>query len=408
MPRPAQPWLIRATHWANLVLFTVMAGSGLRILIAYPFLGPRGEPYGWYPLQGVAPPDALTIGGWLAGARHWHFAFAWLFVANALVYVAYLFASGEWRRRLFFPRRDARNAWGTVLHDLRLRKDAPPPVGLYNGMQRLAYTGGPRDGAARSSSPGLAMYKPVQLPRLTALLGGYDVARAIHLLVLVALALFTVVHVIQVLLHPRTLADMTVGRGERRRRRRHERGRRRRIAVTLARAGLRGPAAARGRARRRSACDSSRPHAGFLGLMERVNERFQRALFDPSRLAPELGEDEESAPGALPGVQDLEAVPGRARRLGARRGRPRRAPADAVARGSAAPSADAHARPPPLRRGLVGGRLLGRRAARGDRPARGRRPAGAVRRVPRRSTRATGRPGTSRARSTPRRSSPTG
>jgi thiosulfate reductase cytochrome b subunit len=81
-------------------------------------------------------------------------------------------------------------------------------------MQRLTYT------AVLATAPlivlsGLAMYKPVQLPLLTALVGGYDVARAIHLLMLVALALFTVVHVIQVLLHPRTLADMTVGRGER-------------------------------------------------------------------------------------------------------------------------------------------------------------------------------------------------
>jgi DMSO/TMAO reductase YedYZ molybdopterin-dependent catalytic subunit len=42
------------------------------------------------------------------------------------------------------------------------------------------------------------------------------------------------------------------------------------------------------------ACDSKRPQAGFLGLMERVNERFQAALFDPNRLAPELGEDEET------------------------------------------------------------------------------------------------------------------
>jgi DMSO/TMAO reductase YedYZ molybdopterin-dependent catalytic subunit len=41
-------------------------------------------------------------------------------------------------------------------------------------------------------------------------------------------------------------------------------------------------------------CDSGRPHAGFLGLMEGVNERFQRALFDPNRLAPELAEDEET------------------------------------------------------------------------------------------------------------------
>jgi thiosulfate reductase cytochrome b subunit len=162
----------------------------------------------------VNPPAALTIGEWLAGARHWHFAFAWFFVANAAVYVIYLFASGAWRERLFFPRRDARNAWGTVLHDLRIRRTAPPQDGLYNGMQRLAYTG------VLAIAPllvlsGLAIYKPVQMPRLTALLGGYDSARAIHLIVLAVLALFTIVHVVQVILHPRTLVEMTVGRGRR-------------------------------------------------------------------------------------------------------------------------------------------------------------------------------------------------
>ena len=214
MPRPAQPALIRATHWVNLILLTLMAGSGLRILVAYPFLGPQGGVWRGVPLQGTAPPAAITVGGWLAGARHVHFAFAWLFALNAAVYLGYLFASGEWRRRLFSPRRDARNAWETVLHDLRLRRQAPAPVGLYNGMQRLAYTG------VLATAPiavlsGLAIYKPVQLPLLTALLGGYDVARAIHLLVLALLALFTLVHVVQVLLHPRTLADMTLGRAER-------------------------------------------------------------------------------------------------------------------------------------------------------------------------------------------------
>jgi thiosulfate reductase cytochrome b subunit len=209
--RPVQPLPVRITHWANLVLLVILAGSGLRILAAYPYLGAQGAEYAWYPLQGASPPAALTVGGWLAGARHWHFAFAWLFVANAAVYVAYLLASGEWRRRLFFPRRDARNAWGTVLHDLRLRRTAPPPAGLYNGMQRLSYTGVLLT-APLAVLSGLALYKPVQLPRLTALLGGYDVARALHLGVLAALALFTAVHVAQVLLHPRTLADMTVGR----------------------------------------------------------------------------------------------------------------------------------------------------------------------------------------------------
>src|SRR5512144_2249995 len=48
------------------------------------------------------------------------------------------------------------------------------------------------------------------------------------------------------------------------------------------------------------ACHSDRPRTGFLGAMERVNERFQRALFDPNRLAPELGEDALTPAGAFP------------------------------------------------------------------------------------------------------------
>jgi len=209
-----QPWLIRVTHWGNTILLGIMAGSGLQILVAYPFLGSVGRLYRWYPLQGSIPPSAFTLGGWLAGARSWHFAFAWLFVANALAYAVYLCASGEWRQRLFAPRRDARNAWHVLLHDLRLRKLAPPPEGAYNGLQRLAYTG------VLAVTPllvlsGLAMYKPVQLPHLLALLGGYDAARALHLGVTAALAAFVLVHVAQVLLHPRTLVDMTVGRRRR-------------------------------------------------------------------------------------------------------------------------------------------------------------------------------------------------
>jgi DMSO/TMAO reductase YedYZ molybdopterin-dependent catalytic subunit len=48
------------------------------------------------------------------------------------------------------------------------------------------------------------------------------------------------------------------------------------------------------------ACDGRRPQAGFLGLMERVNERLERALFDPNRLAPELDEEDESGLGDFP------------------------------------------------------------------------------------------------------------
>jgi len=57
------------------------------------------------------------------------------------------------------------------------------------------------------------------------------------------------------------------------------------------------------------ACDGQRPHAGFLGLMERANERFQRALFDPARLAPELGEGEESDPADFPPYKISRELP---------------------------------------------------------------------------------------------------
>jgi DMSO/TMAO reductase YedYZ molybdopterin-dependent catalytic subunit len=47
-------------------------------------------------------------------------------------------------------------------------------------------------------------------------------------------------------------------------------------------------------------CDGRRPKAGFLGAMERVNERFQRALFDPGRLAPELPQSDQTPLAEFP------------------------------------------------------------------------------------------------------------
>ncbi len=43
--RRPQPLLIRLTHWLNVPLLLLMAGSGLQIFAAYPALGPRGALY---------------------------------------------------------------------------------------------------------------------------------------------------------------------------------------------------------------------------------------------------------------------------------------------------------------------------------------------------------------------------
>jgi thiosulfate reductase cytochrome b subunit len=207
--RRDQPWIIRLTHWTNLPLLLLMAGSGLQIFSAYPYLGPRGATYHWYPLQGWVAPGWLRVGQWLAGARAVHFACMWFLVLNALIYLAFVVGSGEWRRRAFQPVRDAANAFGTGLYYLRIRHEAPKQ-GFYNGLQRLGYSSALVLGAALVLS-GLAIWKPVQLSFLAALFGGYDGARAVHFLSLVAMAGFLLGHLLMVALHPRTLPPMLTG-----------------------------------------------------------------------------------------------------------------------------------------------------------------------------------------------------
>lgn len=208
-PRSQQPLPIRLVHWLNALFLILMAGSGLQILAAYPSLGPQGEQYPWYPFQGTPPPKWLRIGGWLGGARHWHFAIAWFFILNGVVYVAYLVASGEWQRRWFQPRRDAWNAIRQFAYYTRIRSE-PPPADFYNGLQRLAYTSVILFGFIMVLS-GLAIYKPVQLHWLTLLFGGYDGARVVHLAGLCMLALFVASHLVLVALHPREIVSMITG-----------------------------------------------------------------------------------------------------------------------------------------------------------------------------------------------------
>ena len=207
--RKTQPLLVRLTHWLNVPVLVLMAMSGLEILAAYPSLGPRGRLFRWYAFNGHAPPSFTRYGGWLAGARQLHFTFAWLFVANGLAYLIYLLASGQWRDRWFLPWRDSKNAVHTAAYYMRLRKTAPEQ-GLYNGLQRLGYMSASLL-ALVSALSGLAIYKPVQLWPLCRLFGGYDAARAVHLLSLGSLALFTLGHLLMVAIHYKRFAEMITG-----------------------------------------------------------------------------------------------------------------------------------------------------------------------------------------------------
>jgi len=193
--RPAHPLLIRITHWINVLAILILILSGWRI-------------YNASPLFDFRFPSEWTLGGWLAGALQWHFAAMWLLVVNGLVYVAYGFLSGHFRRKLLPLSPSA------VLRDVgaALRgKLAHDDLAVYNAAQRAAYLAVIVLGVVLVLS-GLVIWKPVQFQTLGLLMGDYEGARYVHFFAMAGVVLFVIVHVVMVALVPRTFISMFTGR----------------------------------------------------------------------------------------------------------------------------------------------------------------------------------------------------
>jgi thiosulfate reductase cytochrome b subunit len=192
--KPVHPRVVRYWHWINAIAMFLMIGSGWRIYNASPIFKFRFF-------------DDLTIGGWLGGALQVHFAAMWLFVINGLVYLIYGFASGHFRRSFLplHPREFVRD------FNLALEGKLEHHVGAYNAVQRVAYVGViiALVGVVVS---GLAVWKPVQFQELAALMGGYEGARIVHFLAMLAIVLFILLHLALVAIVPRTLLPMLWGR----------------------------------------------------------------------------------------------------------------------------------------------------------------------------------------------------
>ena len=90
-------------------------------------------------------------------------------------------------------------------------KLAHDDLSTYNFIQRLLYAGIIVVGIVIVLS-GLSIWKPVQLQYLTALFGGYDVARYVHFICMSLIVLFLIVHVALAILVPKSLRAMIIGR----------------------------------------------------------------------------------------------------------------------------------------------------------------------------------------------------
>jgi thiosulfate reductase cytochrome b subunit len=190
--RVIHPWPLRLTHWLNAVAIVMMIGSGWQI-------------YDASPLFGFTIPPLFTIGGWLGAAIAWHLAFMWLLVVNGVAYFAWAAGSGHFRKFWPLSPRAILRELGAAL-TLRLRHEK----GVYNAVQRLLYVFVLCAGVVIVIS-GLAIWKPVQLWFFTDLCGGYFIARYVHFCAMAAIVGFTAIHVLLVLLVPKSLPPMLTG-----------------------------------------------------------------------------------------------------------------------------------------------------------------------------------------------------
>jgi len=191
-----QPAWVRTMHWINAVAVILMIMSGLQIYNASPLF------------TSLRFSHSITLGGWLGGALLWHFAAMWLLMVNGLFYLITGFATGRFKRKLLPISAvgvisDAKAALtGRLSHD---------DLSKYNQVQKLLYAGIIIVGVVIVLS-GLSIWKPVQLQWLTALFGGYDIARYVHFFCMSAIVAFLVIHIALAVLVPKSLRAMIIGR----------------------------------------------------------------------------------------------------------------------------------------------------------------------------------------------------
>ena len=226
----------RTTHWINLAALIVLLLSGLQIFNAHPalywgevstfarpwvsmFAAERGgEAVGitkigstYVETTGVLGFSGNEVRGFpawatlpsyrsLADGRRWHFAFAWLFALNGLVYLSAGLIGGHVRRDLL-PARDQltpRHLAREIADHARLRF---PASRRYNVLQKLTYLAVIFVLLPMMVLTGLSMSPGMNagFPWLPELFGGRQSARTLHFISAGLIVLFVLVHVAMVL-----------------------------------------------------------------------------------------------------------------------------------------------------------------------------------------------------------------
>ncbi|MGH8150815.1 MAG: cytochrome b/b6 domain-containing protein [Steroidobacteraceae bacterium] len=200
------PVIVRVWHWLNALCLFVLLVSGLQILNAHPALywgqsSRFSQPWLAFGSGDSAPfPAWITLPPWqdLAGGRHWHFFFAWIFVLSGLGYVVYALASRRVSRELLLAHGELRHLGRSLLDHARLRFPRGEAARHYNPLQKLCYLAVIFGLLPLMVLTGLTM-SPAMDARfhfLPLLFGGRQSARSVHFFTAAALVLFFCIHLL--------------------------------------------------------------------------------------------------------------------------------------------------------------------------------------------------------------------
>jgi thiosulfate reductase cytochrome b subunit len=190
---------VRITHWINVACRTILLMSGLQIFNSHPTLYWGIASNFDHPLIAIGGfPDWATLPGsqWLARGRRWHFFFAWLFVANGVVYALLAILAGHLRSDLLPSRQDLRGIGHSIRQHLRQRFPKGAEAKHYNVLQKLTYLVVLGLLCPLIVVAGLAMSPQLDAgyPWLLWLFDGRQSARTIHFICAFSLVAFVVIH----------------------------------------------------------------------------------------------------------------------------------------------------------------------------------------------------------------------
>lgn len=198
----------RVWHWVNAVAVLILLGSGLGISNAHPRLywgryGANFDP-AWATLPRF--PSWLTIPANynLAISRRWHLLFALVLGFGLLAYMIGGLVTRHFQRDLRIRGRELRLAalWADLKQHLAFRFHDPRDPRAYNLFQKLSYVLVLFVALPLAILTGIALSPGMNAawPWVLEILGGRQSARSIHFITASVLALFTIVHLVLVIL----------------------------------------------------------------------------------------------------------------------------------------------------------------------------------------------------------------